>query len=38
MASETIRNPQTDHLLTPDNAAFIIVDYQPIQVLSLIHI
>jgi len=35
MASETIRNPQTDHLLTPDNAAFIVIDYQPIQVSSI---
>lgn len=35
MASETIRNPQTDHLLTPDNAAFIIIDYQPVQVSSI---
>ncbi|MFC7556626.1 hydrolase [Pseudoroseomonas wenyumeiae] len=35
MTSETIRNPQTDHLLTPDNAAFIIIDYQPVQVSSI---
>ncbi|MFH5949404.1 hydrolase [Roseomonas xinghualingensis] len=35
MSSETIRNPQTDHLLTPDNAAFIIIDYQPVQVSSI---
>ncbi|MCF3935859.1 hydrolase [Acuticoccus sp. M5D2P5] len=35
MASEAIRNPQTDHLLTPENAAFIIIDYQPIQVSSI---
>ncbi len=35
MASEAIRNPQTDQLLTPENAAFIIIDYQPIQVASI---
>ena len=35
MASEAIRNPQTDQLLTPENAAFIIIDYQPIQVSSI---
>jgi nicotinamidase-related amidase len=35
MTSETIRNPQTDHLLSPENAALIIIDYQPIQVSSI---
>ena len=35
MTSETIRNAQTDHLLTPENSAFIIIDYQPIQVSSI---
>lgn len=35
MASEDIRNPRTDHLLTPENAAFIIIDCQPIQVSSI---
>lgn len=35
MASEKIRNPHTDQLLTPDNAALIIIDYQPIQVSSI---
>lgn len=35
MASETIRNPQTDHLITPDNSALIIIDYQPVQVSSI---
>jgi nicotinamidase-related amidase len=35
MASEVIRNPNTDHLLTPANAAFILIDYQPIQVSSI---
>ncbi|MBZ5763277.1 MULTISPECIES: hydrolase [Rhizobium] len=35
MTSEAIRNAKTDHLLTPENAAFIIIDYQPIQVSSI---
>ena len=35
MASEQIRNPHTDHLLTPENSALIIIDYQPIQVSSI---
>jgi len=35
MASEKIRNPQTDQLLSPENSAFIIIDYQPIQVSSI---
>lgn len=35
MASEKIRNPQTDQLLTPENSAFILIDYQPVQVSSI---
>src|SRR3546814_20139721 len=35
MASETIRNPQTDQLLSPETSALIIIDYQPIQVSSI---
>jgi nicotinamidase-related amidase len=35
MASEPIRDPLQDHLLTPHNAAFIIIDYQPVQVNSI---
>ena len=35
MASEKIRNPHTDHLLSPENSALIIIDYQPIQVSSI---
>jgi nicotinamidase-related amidase len=35
MASETIRNPNTDQLLSPANAALIVIDYQPIQVSSI---
>lgn len=35
MASEPIRDPVKDHLLTPQNSAFIIIDYQPVQVNSI---
>ena len=35
MASEPTRDPHEDHLLTPKNAAFIVIDYQPIQVSSI---
>lgn len=35
MTSETRRAPLSDHLLTPENSAFIIIDYQPIQVSSI---
>lgn len=35
MSSEPIRDPVQDHLLTPRNAAFIVIDYQPVQVNSI---
>src|ERR1700694_4587066 len=35
MASEPIRDPVKDHLLTPHNSAFIIIDYQPVQLNSI---
>lgn len=35
MASEPIRDPVKDRLLTPQNSAFIIIDYQPVQVNSI---
>lgn len=35
MASEPIRDPLKDHLLTPQNSAFVVIDYQPIQVSSI---
>lgn len=28
MTSEARRNPTKDHLLTPENSVFIIIDYQ----------
>jgi nicotinamidase-related amidase len=35
MASEPMRDPVTDHLLTPKNSTLIIIDYQPLQVTSI---
>jgi nicotinamidase-related amidase len=35
MSSEPIRDPVKDHLLTPQNSAFIIIDYQLVQVNSI---
>ena len=35
MSSEPIRDPVKDHLLTPQNSAFIVIDYQPVQVNSV---
>jgi nicotinamidase-related amidase len=35
MTSETIRDPGKDQLLTPQNSAFIVIDYQPVQVNSI---
>lgn len=35
MTSETIRNPHTDQLLSPENSVLIIIDYQPVQVSSI---
>ncbi|HEX6796069.1 MAG TPA: hydrolase [Casimicrobiaceae bacterium] len=35
MSSEPVRDPVKDQLLTPRNAAFIVIDYQPVQVNSI---
>ncbi|MBH1967502.1 MAG: hydrolase [Pseudomonadales bacterium] len=35
MSSEPRRDPQADHLLTAQNAAFLVIDYQPPQVNSI---
>ena len=35
MTSEVQRDPKSDPLLTPENSAFIIIDYQPVQVNSI---
>jgi len=31
----TIRDPAADHMLTPQNAAMVIIDFQPVQVSSV---
>jgi len=31
MTSEPMRDPVTDHLLTPRNSALVVIDYQPLQ-------
>jgi nicotinamidase-related amidase len=35
MTSEPVRDPRGDHLLTPQNCALVIIDYQPTQVTSI---
>ncbi|MBU6477545.1 MAG: hydrolase [Xanthomonadaceae bacterium] len=35
MTSAAIRDQVEDHLLTPKNSAFIVIDYQPVQVSSI---
>lgn len=36
MASyKAVRDPHADHLLTPQNAALVIIDFQPVQVSSI---
>jgi nicotinamidase-related amidase len=35
MTSEPIRDPITDSLLTPENAALLVIDYQPSQVAAV---
>jgi nicotinamidase-related amidase len=35
VTSKPIRDQLTDHLLTPQNAALVIIDYQPVQVRSI---
>lgn len=36
MTSQPVRDPERDHLLTPKNAMLIIIDYQPVQVSSIL--
>ena len=35
MTSAPVRDPVADHLITPQNAALILIDYQPAQVASI---
>jgi hypothetical protein len=34
-SSQIVRDPLEDHLLTPRNAALLIIDFQPVQVSSI---
>jgi nicotinamidase-related amidase len=31
-----IRDPRTDHMITPENAALVLIDFQPVQVASIV--
>jgi nicotinamidase-related amidase len=35
MASQAVRDPLADHLITPQNAAFVLIDYQPEQLAAV---
>ena len=35
MTSQAIRDPVADHLITPQNAAFVFIDYQPEQLAAV---
>ena len=35
MTSAPVRDPVSDHLLTPQNAAFLLIDYQPSQLAGI---
>jgi len=35
MTSLPVRDPLADHLLTPENAAFLFIDYQPSQLATI---
>ena len=35
MTSEAIRDPLADHLITPQNAALLLIDYQPAQIAAV---
>ena len=34
MTNAPVRDPVADHLLTPENAAFLLIDYQPSQLAT----
>ena len=35
MTSAPVRDPLADHLITPENAAFVFIDYQPAQLAAV---
>ena len=35
MTSAPVRDPLADHLITPENAAFLFIDYQPAELATI---
>jgi hypothetical protein len=35
MTSAPVRDPLADHLITPENPAFLFIDYQPAQLAAV---
>src|SRR6201985_3581147 len=35
MTSEAVRDPLADHLITPQNSAFLLIDWQPTQISTV---
>ena len=35
MTSVPVRDPLSDHLITPENSAFLLIDYQPQQLVAV---
>ena len=35
MTSQAIRDPFADHLITPQNSAFLLIDWQPTQISTV---
>jgi len=35
MTSASVRDPLGHHLVTPENAAFLFIDYQPVQLATV---
>ena len=35
MTSAPVRDPVADHLISPQNAAFVLIDYQPAQIAAV---
>ena len=35
MTSAPVRDPLADHLITPENSAFLFIDYQPAQLAAV---
>ncbi|HEX4734769.1 MAG TPA: hydrolase [Thermoleophilaceae bacterium] len=35
MTSQPVRDPLADHLITPENSAFVFIDYQPEQIAAV---